>query len=93
MHAQKHIVFQPFLGWLAEMTSQAVSMVLDRVFDRSGLPDTADRDRERPHVLDLIVPERAGGRSDELLLFTISIWILDYIRYLYAYYYIYNSIG
>ena len=38
-------------------------MVLDRVFDRSGLPD-ADRDRERPHVLDLIVPERAGG-SDE----------------------------
>lgn len=40
---------------------QAVSMVLDRVFDRSGLPDTADRDRERPHVLDLIVPERAGG--------------------------------
>lgn len=39
---------------------QAVSMVLDRVFDRSGLPD-ADRDRERPHVLDLIVPERAGG--------------------------------
>ncbi|CAJ1451970.1 unnamed protein product [Effrenium voratum] len=40
---------------------QAVSMVLDRVFDRSGLPDTADRDRERPHVLDMIVPERAGG--------------------------------
>ncbi|CAK9106190.1 Protein BTR1 (Binding to ToMV RNA 1) [Durusdinium trenchii] len=40
---------------------QAVSMVLDRVFDRSGLPDAADRDRERPHVLDVIVPERAGG--------------------------------
>lgn len=32
-------------------------MVLDRVFDRSGLPDTADRDRERPHVLDMIVPD------------------------------------
>ena len=40
---------------------QAVSMVLDRVFDRSGLPETAERERERPHVLDLIVPERAGG--------------------------------
>ena len=40
---------------------QAVAMVLDRVFDRSGLPDSADRERERPHVLDLIVPERAGG--------------------------------
>eukprot|EP00438_Fugacium_kawagutii_P012327 Skav221958 [mRNA] locus=scaffold195:669075:671080:- [translate_table: standard] len=36
-------------------------MVLDRIFDRSGLPDRADRDRERPHVLDIIVPERAGG--------------------------------
>ena len=40
---------------------QAVAMVLDRVFDRSGLPDSADRDRERPHILDLIVPERAAG--------------------------------
>ena len=40
---------------------QAVSMVLDRVFDRSGLPDAAGRERERPHVLDVIVPERAGG--------------------------------
>lgn len=42
---------------------QAVSMVLDRVFDRSGLPDRADRDRERPHVLDMIVPERAGAAA------------------------------
>jgi len=40
---------------------QAVSMILDRVFDRSGLPATAERDRDRPYVLDLIVPERAGG--------------------------------
>ena len=45
--------------------AKAVSMVLDRVFDRSGLPETAERERERPHVLDLIVPERAGG--DEML--------------------------
>jgi len=34
---------------------QAVSMILDRVFDRSGLPATAERDRDRPYVLDLIV--------------------------------------
>ena len=40
---------------------QAVAMVLDRVFDRSGLPVSAERDRERPHILDLIVPDRAGG--------------------------------
>ena len=43
------------------MLRQAVAMVLDKVFDRSGLPDSADRERERPHVLDMIVPERAGG--------------------------------
>ncbi|CAE7231863.1 PCBP1 [Symbiodinium sp. KB8] len=43
------------------MLRQAAAMVLDKVFDRSGLPDSADRERERPHVLDMIVPERAGG--------------------------------
>ena len=36
-------------------------MVLDRVFDRSGLPPSAERERERPYVLDLMVPERSGG--------------------------------
>lgn len=41
---------------------QAVSMVLDRVFDRTGLPDAAALAApQRPHVLDVVVPERAGG--------------------------------
>lgn len=39
----------------------AVTAILDRLFDRSGLPDPADRSRDRPYVLDVIVPERAGG--------------------------------
>jgi len=40
----------------------AVSMILDRVWDRSGLPESAQRSgQERPFTLDLIVPERAGG--------------------------------
>ena len=61
---------------------QAVSMVLDRVFDRSGLPDAADRDRERPHVLDLIVPERAGGAGRIPVVGEVYgyMWVLKFMR-------------
>lgn len=39
----------------------AIAGILDRVFDRSGLPDPAERGRERPYVVDVIVPEKASG--------------------------------
>merc|ERR1712227_292490 len=39
----------------------AVASILDRIFDRSGLPDHAERERERPYVVDVVVPERAAG--------------------------------
>eukprot|EP00929_Paragymnodinium_shiwhaense_P037206 TRINITY_DN19866_c0_g1_i1.p1 TRINITY_DN19866_c0_g1~~TRINITY_DN19866_c0_g1_i1.p1 ORF type:complete len:724 (-),score=172.09 TRINITY_DN19866_c0_g1_i1:160-2331(-) len=35
--------------------------VLDRLFDRSGLPDMAERSRDRPFAVDMVVPERAAG--------------------------------
>lgn len=39
----------------------AVLGILDRVFDRSGIPDASERGRERPFVIDMIVPERAAA--------------------------------
>jgi len=39
----------------------AIVSILDRVFDRSGLPDPTERARDRPYVVDVVIPERAGG--------------------------------
>eukprot|EP00929_Paragymnodinium_shiwhaense_P077502 TRINITY_DN39908_c0_g2_i2.p1 TRINITY_DN39908_c0_g2~~TRINITY_DN39908_c0_g2_i2.p1 ORF type:complete len:595 (-),score=127.71 TRINITY_DN39908_c0_g2_i2:52-1836(-) len=40
----------------------AVGGILDRIFDRSGLPETQQlQAKERPFVVDIIVPERACG--------------------------------
>jgi len=40
---------------------ETISGILDRIFDRSGLPETAERGRERPYVVEVIVPEDAAG--------------------------------
>lgn len=39
----------------------AVGGILDRVFDRSGIPNPSERVRERPYSADVVVPERACG--------------------------------
>eukprot|EP00927_Polykrikos_kofoidii_P068256 TRINITY_DN63612_c0_g1_i1.p1 TRINITY_DN63612_c0_g1~~TRINITY_DN63612_c0_g1_i1.p1 ORF type:complete len:803 (-),score=146.77 TRINITY_DN63612_c0_g1_i1:104-2449(-) len=45
----------------ASAVRTGVGGVLDRVFDRGGLPDAAERLRDRPFVADVVVPERAAG--------------------------------
>lgn len=41
---------------------RAISGILERIFDRSGIPDASERSRERPFSLDVIVPERASAQ-------------------------------
>lgn len=55
-----------------DAVQQAISAVLERVFDRSGLPEGvqgAERGRDRPHVVEVLVPEKSGshfiGKSGE----------------------------
>ncbi|CAE7471454.1 unnamed protein product [Symbiodinium pilosum] len=41
---------------------EAISGVLERVFDRSGLPDTADASaRDRGYIVEVLVPEKCGS--------------------------------
>jgi len=42
---------------------EAVAAVLERVFDRSGLPEGVgvDRRRDRAHVVEVVVPEKSGS--------------------------------
>eukprot|EP00931_Biecheleriopsis_adriatica_P091691 TRINITY_DN65577_c0_g1_i1.p1 TRINITY_DN65577_c0_g1~~TRINITY_DN65577_c0_g1_i1.p1 ORF type:complete len:523 (+),score=152.32 TRINITY_DN65577_c0_g1_i1:67-1635(+) len=41
---------------------EALGAVLERVFDRSGLPDKVDQSfRERAHIVEVLVPEKSGS--------------------------------
>jgi len=43
------------------LLNAAVNRILDRVFDRTGIPDPTERARSRPFAVDLLVPERAAA--------------------------------
>lgn len=45
----------------ASCVREAVDGVLERVFDRSGLPDGARGSRDRVHTVDVLVPEKSGA--------------------------------
>jgi len=45
----------------ASCVHEAVDGVLERVFDRSGLPDGARGSRDRLHTVDILVPEKSGA--------------------------------
>lgn len=40
---------------------QAIGLVLERVFDRSGLPEGSDRSKDRAHIVEVLVPEKSGS--------------------------------
>jgi transcription antitermination factor NusA-like protein len=45
----------------ASAMQEALRKVLERVFDRSGLPDGADRLKDRSHIIEVVVPEKSGS--------------------------------